>query len=156
MMTFSPTPRPPPVDEAVSFNKENSGNKSTEKELTLVCAKFQEILVVDFGCINFGPIKSVEIQLRNPNPQKEVNITIAKVPKKSGVSIVLGVSNSEESAVIPAASSIPAIVYWSPVQNHVKMREVIGLKMDAKSPLQITVQGTCGHPELQVSTHKYS
>ena len=150
MMTFSPTPRP--LAEAIGTNKENDGNWliNNANELTLVCAKFQEILVVDFGNVNYGSMKSISIQLKNPNTLKDVSISIVKIPKKNGVSMGLGLSNSEESAIIPAGATIPGVVYWNPVQNNIKIREVIGLKMDGKSPLQITVQGICGNPELQV------
>jgi hypothetical protein len=155
MLSFSPTPRGP-VSDSTGVDKENNANKLKASTLskessTLICAKFQEILVLDFGHINNGTMKSMKFELKNPSNQKEIVISVAKIPKKNGVSMVLGHDCNEETATIPPDSSVPGMVYWNPIQNNSKMREVIGLKMDGKSPLQITVQGICGNPELPVS-----
>lgn len=150
MLQFSPIVAKRKSIMSTTTNALTTSNASNAQS-TLICAKFQDILVLDFGEVRFGQTHALHFNLKNPSSTRDINISVAKISTKNGLSIALGEENHAEEVHIASDSSVPGIVFWNPSQNHYKIREIIGLKMDGKSPLQITIHGVCGNPDLFVS-----
>ena len=149
-----------------SDDKENSGNvlvfspprawktadvaarKATAPERameSMICAKFQHSMQVEFGTVAVGSFNSVQFLLINPDGDNAVKITVAKASEAKSFEILLGPTGAKE-ITIPAKGKVTGVVTWAPARN-MGMREVVKLLMHAESstsPLQLTISGKAG------------
>jgi hypothetical protein len=108
----------------------------------LVCAKFQENLVLTFGNVLVKSTNVLQFKLSNPDTSKTITIAVESNSNKSEIIVSLG-NNSETDIVIPPSSVFVGSAYWTPSCD-CTLREVVRLRLDGKAPLQIVFQGVAG------------
>jgi hypothetical protein len=128
--------------------KNGDARKATAPEKameSMICAKFQHPMQLDFGAVAVGSFNSIQFLLINPDGDNAVKITVAKASEAKGFEILLGPTGAKEIG-IPAKGKITGVVTWAPTRN-MGMREVVKLLMHADgstSPLQLTISGKAG------------
>ncbi len=108
----------------------------------LICAKFQENLVLTFGNVAVKSTNVLQFRLSNPDNIKTIAVALESHSSKSEVVVSLG-SNNQTDIFIPPNSMVVGSAYWTP-SGDCTLREVVRLRLDGKAPLQIVFQGVAG------------
>ena len=147
LLVFSPTFKAPAPAKVTVAPPSSSGN------LTLLCAKFQDSLWIEFGNVPIRATKALSFSLKNPLETKEIKVTLDKASEekleKEGLTVTFGSQNVKEIS-IPASGTVSGTVFWSPSRDG-SIREVAKLKMDGNAPLQLTIHGVAGTGQVRIS-----
>ena len=131
-----------------SKDAEKSG-RTQEKMESIICAKFQHPMKVDFDSVDINEFASLQFLLINPDEKNGVRVTVDKVPEGKGLEVLLG-AKGEKEIVIPPKGKTTGVITWSPMAN-TALREKATLKLDNKHSTQIIINGRAGTGK--VSTH---
>lgn len=115
---------------------------------TLLCAKFQSSLYIEFNNVNVGSIVKKDFRIENPHDSKTIRLVVEKCPENKGFQVYLN-----SSGHIPPKGKITGQVVWTPDRD-MAAREIVILKSDNKFSLQLTLHGVAGlgnDVSLQVS-----
>lgn len=137
VMIFSP----PKADSKLS--RQGLPDIDAENIPTILCAKFQKSLRIDFEKVNVKSTSLKKFKLLNPSNEKPVTVAIQKVPDDKGLSLNFGVNITTEYVVIRPNDSVIATVYWTPFLDSV-LKENIILSIDKEFHLQLSVNGVSG------------
>eukprot|EP01038_Epipyxis_sp_PR26KG_P007565 gene7565-10306_t len=124
---------------------------TSESVPTLICAKFQESLWLEFGSVSVKSANSLSFKLNNPSKSKSVRVSIEKIPLSSSLRLYLG--NSEHEIEIGPTETKTGEVVWSPTEN-TSIRETLLLKLDSKALLQVIVHGVAGTGQKNVEKNR--
>ena len=113
---------------------------------SLVTARFQAAMYIEFGSVSVNSITDVKFKLVNPNESKPVTVSVEKVPADKGFRISF--PNGDETVEIPSGGVVIGTVHWKPLTD-MSVREVATLKLMDKSPLQITLHGIAGTGQVR-------
>lgn len=135
---------PPRTSKHAELQKKVAPVKAVE---SMICAKFQTPMCLDFDTVLVGSCNSLQFLLINPNKGRSVKVSISKIPETKGFDIMLGPDGSTEIE-IEANGKVYGVVLWAPKSN-MSVREVAKLTLhhengNATHPLQITLVGKAG------------
>lgn len=133
--------------------KSSTGNKcdatSTLETNTLICAKFQDNLRLNFGKVSLKSTHAMQFNLTNPDNARTVIISLDNTSEQSdGIIVTLGTDNQFTVEILPQ-STVSGSVFWTP-SNDCTIRAIIKLRLDGKAPLQMIVQGIAGAGKVRV------
>ncbi len=138
---------------APALNKENRSNSQIPSKLsdhTMLCAKFQDSLWIEFGSVSLGTTNKKRFTLLNPNDTKSVLISIEKIPTNMGFTLMFDAPHEEQQAVnVQPNQSCSGTIYWIPLFD-VSLREIITFKMDERASLQIVLHGSAGTGQVWI------
>lgn len=116
---------------------------------TLMTARFQKTLPIEFGTVSVHATSVQRFRLINPIESKSVTVSVDKVAGDKGFSVVLG---DGDTVVIPAGGSVIGAVYWKPA-NDMSVATTVTLKLNDNSPLQLTLRGIAGSGQVRQDRH---
>lgn len=135
VLNFSPV-------KGVKANITNNQIDCADKGATLICARFQESLHIDFKSRPIGSCTRKLLTLSNPS-KKSILLTVSN-SKLGKYGIFLDFNGLFVTEVnIPSESQVQGYVVWQP-SNDFTMRETIVLRIDDKVPLNLIVSGIAG------------
>ena len=135
VMVFSP----PKAKRGGNVEK---GVRKQEKTESIICAKFQHPMKVDFNSVDVNEFASLQFLLINPDERNAVTVTVDKVPDSKGIEVLLGSKGAKE-IVLPAKGKTTGVITWCPKGNSA-LREKATLKLDNKHSTQIIINGKAG------------
>jgi len=109
---------------------------------TLICAKFQSALYLEFDSVSVGSSNTKLFKLQNPHQNRAIVVSVDRVPDKKGFYVTLGDGFSQSIEIEPNGYTF-AHVLWCP-QFNMAIRESAYLKVDNLPVLQITLHGIAG------------
>jgi hypothetical protein len=136
VLTFSPTKRGPAP---------KSNNLVQEVIPSMICAKYQNSGIIDFGNVSLNTFTSMQFRMINPNQHNSVKISIAKCPIDKGFTIMLDNKGSQE-IIIEGNSKATGIISWTPKVN-MAISEKIVLHLDTSGQMVIKLNGKAGTGE---------
>ena len=126
------------------------------EEPTLLCARFQGAIYIEFGTVSVKSSTMRRFKLYNPSKTKSVSITVDKVPEAKGISITLGgITLGVNSIEIPAGATEVGVVFWNP-SSDMSFQDKCTLKLDDAGPLQITLHGIAGTGKVMNMLQTYT
>lgn len=143
LMLFSP---PAKVEKA---SKAATKAQQLASLPSLVTARFQKTMHIDFGTVAVGSSSSKQFRLINPNESKSVTVSVDKVATDKGFTIILGNSDTIE---IAGGGNAIGTVMWNPTSD-MSVSSTATLKLNDNSPMQVTMRGIAGSG--QVTTHSF-
>jgi len=143
VLVFSPPQKQQFTDNTSNKLNSNNGKSALSVvEPSMLCARFQGSMYVEFGTVAVNSCNTRLFKLINPNKNKSVTISVDRISEAKGFSILLG-PNGSNIIEIPGGETGTGVVTWNPTSN-ISAREVAILKLDDKAPLQMTVTGVAG------------
>ena len=132
----------PPKSKPGGHGLGNLIKKKSEVLPTLIAARFNGGIRIEFGHVDLGSFHSQQFRIDNPSTSKTIKISIYKEPMNKGFEVMLGPKGQKEIE-IPEKSCVTGVVTWS-AEHNVSLYEKVTLKMDEKLPLEITITGKAG------------
>ena len=133
-------------------NSHVSRVKVEEKVMeSMICAKFQHSMQLDFGTVAVGSLNTLQFLLINPDGENAVKVCVSKMSDAKGFEILLGPNGTKEIGIM-AKGKVTGVVTWAPTRN-MGMREVVKLLMhtdNSTSPLQMTISGKAGTGKVRL------
>jgi len=145
LLLFSPQKLP------VKLSSKTKLSDSVDNIPVLLCAPFQSVLWVGFGCVQLNTTTTKVFELRN---EADVTSSICIVDwekssaARAGFSLSFG-SSRAVSIDIAAGDSTMGYISWTPSIDS-SVSENATLKLNGRHSLQITLHGIAGSGTLEV------
>ena len=121
-----------------------SNARAEMKEIpTVLCAKFQKQLVVNFDKVGANTTNIKHFKLCNPLNEKAIVISVHKVPEDKGITFSFGDSLKSASVTIPPKTTVRAALHWMP-NSDIVLKDSALLKVDDDFTLPFSLQGSAG------------
>lgn len=138
----------PPKTKSGGLGNANLVKKKGDVLPTLIAARFNGGIRIDFGHVDLGSFHSQQFRIDNPSTSKAIKISIHKEPANKGFDVMLGPKGQKE-ITISEKSCVTGVVTWS-AEHNASLYEKVTLKMDEKLPLDITITGKAGTGKVRI------